>query len=208
MAKYAKRLATAIAPIALVFLTDVSAQEKQVTDLTGQDVSSEQLISALNLQTRGVGAKCEPYQKKMSMLTRGISSMPQTAEEVPDLQPVKAASVSANFERNSAQLTQESKLLLETVAKALSSPELSNQCFQLAGHTCDLGNDSYNMALSRRRADSVKTFLIAKGIDADRLVTTGFGETSPMTPNSSEALRQKNRRVELGALAPVALDYQ
>jgi outer membrane protein OmpA-like peptidoglycan-associated protein len=208
MAKRAKKLTTALASLALVLFTNASAQEKQVTDLTGQDVSADQLVAALNIETRGVGAKCEPYQKKMSMLTRGISSMPRTASEVPDLEPVKAASVSATFEKNSAELTQESRTLLETIAKALKSQELSNQCFQLAGHTCDLGDDAYNMALSRRRADSVKTFLIAEGIEKDRLVTTGFGETSPMTSNESEALRKKNRRVELGALAPVALEYE
>jgi OOP family OmpA-OmpF porin len=105
-------------------------------------------------------------------------------------------------------LTSGTKEMLSTVANALNSDALATQCFQLAGHTCDLGDDGYNLDLSRQRADSVKTYLVEQGVSADRLVTTGYGETSPLVPNADEKAREKNRRVDLGALAPVALEYQ
>jgi outer membrane protein OmpA-like peptidoglycan-associated protein len=54
----------------------------------------------------------------------------------------------------------------------------------------------------------VKDYLVANGVTEERLVTTGFGETSPMVPNDSSAAREKNRRVDVGALAPPNLEYQ
>ena len=194
--------------VSLVF-SNASAQDSQITDLTGADVSVDQLVGALDIPTRGIGAKCAPYQEQMTRLTRGISSktMGATTATIPDLKPVKSASVSATFEKNSAELTPGARSLLQTVAKAMNSSELVSQCFQLAGHTCDLGEDGYNLALSRQRADSVKSFLIKEGVDSERLVTTGFGETSPLVPNNADTSRQKNRRVDLGALAPPTMEY-
>jgi OmpA-OmpF porin, OOP family len=65
------------------------------------------------------------------------------------------------------------------------------------GHTDDVGDDTYNLILSRNRADAVRTYLIEKGILPNRILTYGFGETRPIADNSSETGRQKNRRVEL-----------
>lgn len=184
-----------------------AAGHAQTTDLTWTEPSVDQLVAALDIPVRGVEAKCASYQEEMTRLTRGIGMIPKTAKDVPSLDTMKSAAVSPTFEKNSANLTPEAKSLLETVAKALQTPELSAQCFQLAGHTCDLGEDGYNVDLSRERAEAVKSFLVQQGVSGDRLVTTGFGETSPMVPNETEESRQKNRRVDLGALAPAALEY-
>ncbi|MEA2604109.1 MAG: OmpA-OmpF porin, family [Acidobacteriota bacterium] len=68
----------------------------------------------------------------------------------------------------------------------------------IEGHTDSKGDDAYNQRLSERRAASVKRWLVERdGIAADRLTTRGAGESRPVADNSTEAGRQKNRRVEV-----------
>jgi OmpA-OmpF porin, OOP family len=68
---------------------------------------------------------------------------------------------------------------------------------RIEGHTDNVGSSASNKALSQKRADTVRTWLIAKGIAADRLTAQGFGDTKPVADNSTEDGRAKNRRVEL-----------
>lgn len=70
------------------------------------------------------------------------------------------------------------------------------------GHTDSVGTDDYNLDLSRRRAQAVRGFLIENGVDAYRVVATGFGESYPISTNDDAAGRQHNRRVEIVILDP------
>jgi outer membrane protein OmpA-like peptidoglycan-associated protein len=68
----------------------------------------------------------------------------------------------------------------------------------IEGHTDSKGDDAYNQRLSERRAEAVKRWLVDKeSIAADRLATRGAGESRPVADNSTDAGRQKNRRVEV-----------
>ena len=68
---------------------------------------------------------------------------------------------------------------------------------RLEGHTDAVGNDQYNQALSERRAESVKQWLVTnEKLDAAKFVTKGWGKTKPIAPNDTEANRQRNRRLE------------
>jgi outer membrane protein OmpA-like peptidoglycan-associated protein len=67
----------------------------------------------------------------------------------------------------------------------------------IEGHTDSVGGDDYNLGLSQRRAESVRSHLVAQGIDAARLTAMGAGESSPVAGNDSAAGRQQNRRVEV-----------
>jgi OmpA-OmpF porin, OOP family len=68
----------------------------------------------------------------------------------------------------------------------------------IEGHTDSVGKAAYNLDLSKKRAESVKTYLVQKGgIDGARLTTQGFGDTKPIAKNDTDVGRAQNRRVEL-----------
>ena len=67
----------------------------------------------------------------------------------------------------------------------------------IEGHTDSIGGEDYNLGLSQRRADSVKSYLVKQGIRSSRLSASGKGKGSPVADNSSATGRQQNRRVEV-----------
>jgi outer membrane protein OmpA-like peptidoglycan-associated protein len=69
--------------------------------------------------------------------------------------------------------------------------------FTIEGHTDSVGSNKSNQLLSERRAHAVRDYLIANGINADRLTAAGFGEDQPIDDNSTAAGRKNNRRVEV-----------
>ncbi len=94
-----------------------------------------------------------------------------------------------------------SQPVLREVANLLrANPELR---ITLVGNTCDLESDAYNLALSKRRADSALDYLMnVEGIGRDRVVQTWVGEEDPRFPNTSEENRAKNRRVVMQMYIP------
>ena len=69
------------------------------------------------------------------------------------------------------------------------------------GYTDSVGSDSYNLTLSEKRANSVKSYLISKGIASSRLIARGEGKASPIASNDTDEGRAKNRRVEFAITA-------
>ena len=65
------------------------------------------------------------------------------------------------------------------------------------GHTDSVGSDAYNQRLSVRRSDAVKTYLVSKGVEKNRVYTEGKGEKQPVADNKTTEGRAKNRRVEI-----------
>jgi OOP family OmpA-OmpF porin len=100
----------------------------------------------------------------------------------------------------------ETRATLNEVRQAMEViPELK---IEVIGHTDSKGSDTYNMGLSRRRAEKVVEFLIQSGVDEDRISSSGAGETEPVArntnPNGSDSPegRKLNRRVEFRILTP------
>ena len=71
---------------------------------------------------------------------------------------------------------------------------------EIAGHTDNVGKPEDNLRLSQQRAESVKAWLLKKGIAADRITAKGYGATQPIADNNTEVGRQKNRRTEVHIL--------
>ena len=71
---------------------------------------------------------------------------------------------------------------------------------KITGHTDNVGADAANMTLSTRRADAIKTYLTGRGVGAERLVTDGKGESSPVDTNDTDLGRARNRRIEFAVI--------
>jgi len=87
--------------------------------------------------------------------------------------------------------------ILNQVADILSQTHNLQFKFSIDGHTDNTGDDKMNMTLSNNRANSVRDYLINKGIAANRLRAVGFGETAPIDSNNTNQGRANNRRVEI-----------
>jgi len=102
------------------------------------------------------------------------------------------------FEQSSFILRRESYAELDKLVAFLK--ENPNVAIELRGHTDNVGNPQKNQTLSERRVAAVKNYLTQRGIEEERIKTAAFGGSMPIADNSTEAGRQKNRRVEMKIL--------
>lgn len=99
------------------------------------------------------------------------------------------------FDFDKAVLKPEGRKLLDQVATQVGTINL--ETIIAVGHTDSIGSVAYNQKLSERRAAAVKTYLVSKGIDPNRIYTEGKGKSQPVADNKTAAGRAKNRRVEI-----------
>jgi outer membrane protein OmpA-like peptidoglycan-associated protein len=104
------------------------------------------------------------------------------------------------FATDSAQINPAFNPVLDKVAQTLV--EYDQTVIQVAGHTDSTGSHAYNMKLSEQRAGSVKSYLAARGVPAQRMHTVGAGPDHPVADNSTPDGRAQNRRVEI-TIVPV-----
>jgi OmpA-OmpF porin, OOP family len=99
------------------------------------------------------------------------------------------------FEFNSATLQSGCKVAMQKIALVMDrNPNL--YCW-IDGHTDLVGGDAFNYDLSRRRAESVKQYLVGIGMDGNKIITRGMGKTSPIVISGTQEEQSINRRVEL-----------
>jgi outer membrane protein OmpA-like peptidoglycan-associated protein len=99
------------------------------------------------------------------------------------------------FPSDQSTLLPEAQTRLNQVADALLATKERNIIVE--GHTDSRGSESHNLDLSQRRADSVRSFLVARGYESDRVQAHGIGKGRPATSNDSAEGRANNRRVEI-----------
>ena len=100
------------------------------------------------------------------------------------------------FEFDKADLRQQDRELLSRIAGIILTSH--DYTISVNGHTDDVGSDAYNRALSERRAQAVRDYLVKAGLPSGILTVEGHGKSLPLVKGTSDAARAKNRRVELG----------
>ncbi|GDX81263.1 hypothetical protein LBMAG42_30740 [Deltaproteobacteria bacterium] len=102
------------------------------------------------------------------------------------------------FETNKAVIRPASTPVLQEALAVLET--YGDLRLEISGHTDDVGDDRLNLELSQARADAVRTWFVAHGVESDRLRAVGYGELRPRAENSTDAGRAENRRVEFRPL--------
>jgi OmpA-OmpF porin, OOP family len=119
-----------------------------------------------------------------------LTSQPAATSQMP------AIGLDIRFKVNSADLTEDAKAQVKQLAEAMQSEQLSKYHFLVEGHTDSTGRADHNMALSKRRAEAVKDYLVtAYGVPRNRLEAIGRGQTMPI--NASDPANPANRRVQV-----------
>ncbi|MCB0399929.1 MAG: OmpA family protein [Winogradskyella sp.] len=114
-------------------------------------------------------------------------------EEV--METLNSYSRSILFDSGKATFQKQTDQVLQAMVAIFKQYPQAN--FSIEGHTDSDGSRKMNQSLSERRASAVRDYLIANGINADRLTSAGFGEDNPIATNSTRAGKKENRRVEV-----------
>ncbi|MCK9514480.1 MAG: OmpA family protein [Ottowia sp.] len=101
----------------------------------------------------------------------------------------------AFFDFDKSNLKPEGRASLDELVSKIQ--DINLEVVVAVGHTDSVGTEQYNQGLSERRAESVKQYLVSKGIEASRIYTEGKGELQPIATNQTAAGRAQNRRVEI-----------
>ena len=149
-----------------------------------------------------VGAACNPPAPTPAAAP-APAPVPAPAAPAPAPKPAAPAVVAtkvtfaadAFFDFNKSVLKPEAKAKLDDLVGKLKG--ISLEVIIAVGHTDAVGSDAYNQKLSVRRAESVKAYLVTKGIEPNRIYTEGKGKKQPVADNKTAEGRAKNRRVEI-----------
>ena len=106
------------------------------------------------------------------------------------------------YDFDKATLKPEGKATLDKIAADLKKIKL--EVIIAVGNTDSVGSDAYNMALGQRRAQSVKAYLVSKGVDGSRIYTESKGKSNPVASNATAEGRAKNRRTDIEVVGTAA----
>jgi len=153
------------------------------------------------VETPAPTAPVEPVEKVAEVPTETPPTKEPVVEKKAPTPPAFDASLfdqTVQFELDEAGLNQQSKTLLDKMAKALK--EDPSMKLLVSGHACDLGGDAINQIVSQARAQTVRNYLVSKGVVKDRISIKAESDKRPLVPNTSDANRQKNRRTDFKLL--------
>jgi OOP family OmpA-OmpF porin len=130
-----------------------------------------------------------PDTSVVSAITVTPPTQPVTRPE--DVRCAERMPAAVTFKTASSRIDAKGRALLDAIA-----PCLRNGSYEIGGYTDNIGTADDNMKLSQARAESVRAYMILKGVDASRLVAVGHGADRPIGDNETAAGRASNRRIE------------
>lgn len=169
-------------------LVEKSEDSKDIGALKKEKAALEAQLLKRGEDLKKARKELGKLQINASVLEKQLVSLKRTTTSI---NPIRYAKGDANVTNQQTRVLNEVQQVLKI---------FPNARFEIVGHTCDLGMADQNIDLSRRRAQSLHDFLLSKGIKKDRLKHRGMGQSEPAVPNTNEANRRQNRRVEVEIL--------
>lgn len=125
-----------------------------------------------------------------------VEEIDSDSSAVVELPAISIESSEIQFHKNTTTVSNldDATQFLSLLKSEISGREVS---VSVVGHTCDLGTEQYNLNLGQQRAESFRSQLTKIGINPASLSFSSKGESEPLVPNTNEAARAKNRRVEI-----------
>jgi outer membrane protein OmpA-like peptidoglycan-associated protein len=168
-----------------------TTEYKCITDTKGYGELLVPKGNAYNISYKTIGND-EKYDSFAIPASEGLITSTLTIK----YEPAKTITLeNVYFDFNKSTLKATSFASLDELAEFMKIK--TSMHIEIAGHTDNIGDSTYNRSLSQARAEAVRGYLIKKGISADRLVAKGYGEEQPVAGNDDDAGRQKNRRTEI-----------
>jgi outer membrane protein OmpA-like peptidoglycan-associated protein len=181
----------------------LTLSESERAQLEQRRQLSEQEIAALRERNLLVEQRADSLRREAEEANRrlndALTQLRSLVAEITNLQQTQRGLVISLsdilFDVNRSTLKAGSQASINRIATVLR--QYPQHQILVEGHTDWTGTDEYNLGLSRDRANSVRTALIAGGVDASKISAEGFGESRPVATNETPAGRQQNRRVEI-----------
>ncbi|HSP00816.1 MAG TPA: OmpA family protein [Thioalkalivibrio sp.] len=209
-----KLTATALGCVMVASLTVTAHAHSGVEDVKG--TAGYILDARGNVVRNGPGGDCwrsSQWSKDLAIKACDPDLFPERAEAPPPAAPAprpaptpppaprmveetRTLDAGALFAINSTEISDRGRSDLDQLVRDLGNLD-SVDSINVVGHTDSTGTASYNMDLSERRAESVKAYMVSKGVDPQRITTSGMGLTQPVASNDTREGRTQNRRVEI-----------
>jgi OOP family OmpA-OmpF porin len=174
-------------------IKDIKVRPNSLYLQDGRDVVTRSGFG-LCWQTAFVNGPCEEAPAQAAAPAAAPAAPAAAAAAAPTSEKVTYAA-DAFFDFDKAVLKPAGKSKLDELVANLNG--LNLEVIIAVGHTDSVGSVAYNQKLSVRRAESVKAYLVSKGVEANRVYTEGKGKSQPVADNKTAAGRAKNRRVEI-----------
>jgi outer membrane protein OmpA-like peptidoglycan-associated protein len=180
---------------------DKTNANRQANDANHAQVTAAELVKARGqLATQGQALATEKDRREDAERRAAQASADLAKFASVKQDPVRGMVITLSggvlFESAKWQLLPAAQSKLNEVADALTKQDVAS-AIVVEGHTDSQGKDAANQELSQKRAESVRTYLVSRGIAADRITAAGFGPTRSIADNASPEGRANNRRVEI-----------